>query len=165
MIVHAVLLHAVLALLPATIAGKSFTLPVPDGYGDVTVQLKKMRPDVKDVVAIASHTTHGGARANIVIVPTNNNDDLDLADPKQCALGAQDMLQQHKGGKSKSSAIVDGPTGKTCQISILADSGIVTVFTVLRGPKDSWMMTCTFGEGDADAWKVCQATVTQVKFN
>ena len=68
-------------------------------------------------------------------------------------------------GERPSSAIVAGPAGKTCQITIHYPPQKATVVsTILQGPRGTWTMTCSWIDGNAAAAKQCAAALATIKF-
>ncbi len=148
-------------LAPLVVGNASLSLPIPKGYTDVSAEAVKKMPALANKGAIA--LVKGGV-VSINLVPAEHMPDADFTDTKECAVLAKDM-EARLHGESPSSTIVAGPTGKTCQIALsYRKPPILVLSTIVRGPKDSWMLTCTMGPMDAEARQGCQAILRSIKF-
>jgi len=161
------------AVVPARIIRTAdFTIPLPDGYADVSADVQKNAPQF--AAAVAASKVGGGYKATIVVqkapIPGGS-----FADPATCAQTGNGLMTggtKSPGikGTLESAAIVDGPVGKTCQIRLLAPDGI-SVITELHKtgntaltPKDVWLMTCNYADGDQDSEAVCRSTLAGFRF-
>jgi hypothetical protein len=145
----------------------SLSVTVPDGYRDISAEAAKLGngdPRTKDVIALFTGTPGAADAASINFVRADHHPEDKLGDAKECAAFAGEMRdRQH--AKSQTSSIVDGPSGKTCQIAVYFEKEKATaVSTILRGPKDTWTMTCVMGVSNQAALKQCQKTLGTVKF-
>jgi hypothetical protein len=145
----------------------SLSVTLPDGYHDVSAEAVKLangNPGVKDAIAFMKGAAGAADAASINFIRTEHHPEYHYGDAKECTAFASDMrVQQH--ANSVSSAIVDGPTSKTCEVSLTYDNGkMLAVSTILQGPKDTWIMTCVMTPSNAAAVKQCRTTRATVKF-
>jgi hypothetical protein len=145
----------------------SLSVTVPDGYRDVSTDAAKLTngdPNIKDAIVLVTGTPGTADGASINFVRGEHHPADKFGDAKECAALAEEM-----GGrlhaKRPTSSIVDGPSGKTCQVALNREREKVTVIsTMLQGPKDTWVMTCVIGASNMAALKQCQNTLRTVKF-
>lgn len=151
---------------------RDFTLPLPDGYDDATADLQKSSPQV-DVV-LATNQVNGEYQTTITVqkVPIPGGS---FADPAECARTGKGLMTggtESPGikGTLKSTAIIDGPLGKACQIQLLAPQGILLI-TELHQPGNTWttpqavwLMTCNHADGDQRAEATCRSTLAGFRF-
>jgi hypothetical protein len=115
------------AAVPARlIKTADFTMPLPDGYDDVSADVQKNAPQF--AAAVAASKLGGGYKATIVVqkapIPGGS-----FADPATCTQTGNGLMTGGTkspgiNGTLESAAIIDGPVGKTCQIRVLAPEGI-----------------------------------------
>jgi hypothetical protein len=144
---------------PPIIDGESFTFPLPDGYHEVTEQISKAGFPRKQVTVEAKLPSKG-YRPTIMfaLAPIWGGT---LGDLKVCEQTAKSFAGAN--GKVRNAAIISAPTGKVCQMHIVAPQGIA-LMTELISYSETWVMTCNHADGDAAAEKVCRATLAAFKF-
>lgn len=144
---------------PGIIDGESFTIPLPDGYRDITEQVRKAgfprrqvslqatepNEDSQPTIVFQLAPIWGGTMGNLGV----------------CKLSAKSFATDQ--GKVKSAAIIALPTGKVCQMHIVGTQGIALI-TELTSTTETWLMTCNHADGDVAAKKVCRATLAAFKF-
>lgn len=154
-------------LLLIVVQNSSLSVTVPDGYRDVSSEAAKLGngdPSTKDAIILLKGTPGAADTASINFVRSEHHPEDKLGDPKECAAFAEEM-RDHQHAKRQTSSIVDGPTGKTCQVTLEHDSEkAIVVSTILQGPKDTWIMTCAMRTSNATALQQCQKTLRTVKF-
>jgi hypothetical protein len=147
-----------------------FKLPIPAGYRNATAEF----PGGGFAVVLAKNETTERYRSTIVIrrvpVPGGSFDD-----PSECERTGRGLIRggtdaPGTGGTLNSARIIDGPIGKTCQIQLTAREG-VAVLTELHqpensrsSPKDIWLMTCNYADGDALAESACHLALSGFRF-
>ncbi len=142
-------------LLLALAQNASLSMPVPDGYRDAST---------KDAILLMHGAPATDGVAVINVVPGEHHPEDKLGDPKPCAAFAEEM-RDHLHANGQSSAIVDGPTGKTCQITLqFKQQGMQSISTIVRGPKDTWILTCTMQPKNTAAVRQCGKTLVAIKF-
>src|SRR4051812_37130456 len=95
-------------VLLALVQNAALSLPVPDGYRDVST---------KDALVLIHGTPGADDAASINLVHGEHHSEDKMDDAKECAAFAEEM-RDHQHATSQTSAIVEGPTGKTCQITL-----------------------------------------------
>lgn len=145
----------------------SLAVTVPDGYRDISAEAAKLGnndPSTKDAIILMTGTPGGADAASINFVRSEHHPENKLGDANKCAAFAAEMRdRQH--AERQTSSIVDGPSGKTCQISLYHEREKATVVsTILQGPKDTWIMTCAMGVSNQAALQQCQKTLRTMKF-
>lgn len=154
------------------IATSDFRLPLPDGYDDATAELRASAPQLAAVLAVKKPT--GGYQATIAVqkarIPGGS-----FADPATCARTGQGLMTGGTvapgiQGTLKSTAIIDGPVGKACQIHLVTPEG-ASLITELHEPgnteatpKDVWLLTCNHEDGDQHAEAICRSTLAGFRF-
>ena len=160
-------------VIPArVIKTADFTLPLPDGYDDISADIQKNAPQF--ATAFAASKLGGGYKATITVekVPIPGGS---FADPATCAQTGNGLMAggtKSPGikGTLKSAAIIDGPVGKTCQIHLLAPEGISLITELHKPgntwltPKDVWLMTCNHADGDQGSEAICRSTLAGFRF-
>lgn len=148
-----------------------FTLPLPEGWDDRSAEGRTMNPQL--AITFEAHGRSLGF-APIVVqkVPLPGGS---FADPTTCAETGQGLLRggtETPGvdGTLESTAIIDGPVGKACQLRLLSHD-MHTVITELHQPgntpstpKDVWLMTCTYAEGDGRSEAACMSALAGFRF-
>jgi hypothetical protein len=152
--------------LLVVVSNASLSVTVPEGYRDVSSEAGKLSngsPDAKDAIILAKGTPGSPDAASINFVHAEHHPEDHFGDAKMCAAFAEDM-RQHMKAQAQTSSIVNGPTGKTCQIAMYYDrEKMAVVSTILQGHKDSWMMTCAMLASNTAALQQCQKTLATVK--
>ena len=156
----------------AVVATGDFTLPLPEGYRDISSEVQKKEAHL--VVVFEANRLHKGYRPTIAVrkVPIPGGS---FADPATCAETGKGLLtggMEAAGteGTLKRAAIIDGPVGKACQIHLLAPEGIALITELHRPgntpstPQDIWLMTCNHADGDEDAEATCRSTLAGFRF-
>jgi hypothetical protein len=142
---------------PSSVHGKDYTIPVPKGYDLMTsAELPK------EALALAYDDRRAGFRPSIVITP-NPTMAIDAADAEHCAQVAKAMAAQTRT-RVDGTAIVDGPTGKTCQMDVAGDKQSARG-TIVKGSKSSWVVTCNHAPDDEATLEDCKAVLAGWKFD
>ena len=145
-------------------AGLSVTLP--DGYRDMSSEASKLangNPAAKDAILLAKGTPGAPDAASINFVRAEHHPEDHLEDAKHCAALADDM-REHQHAQMQTSLIVNGPSGKTCQVALYYEQEkAIVASTLLQGKKTSWMMTCAMLASNTAAIQQCQKTLGTVK--
>jgi len=157
---------------PHAIETEDFALPLPDGYADVSSALQMEAPHL--AVVLRASTSTNGYTPTIVVrkVPLPGGS---FDDPSTCARTGRGLVTggteaPGTGGTLLSAAIIDGPVGKTCQIHLRAPQGIALITELhMPGntpltPKDIWLMTCNYADGDESAEATCRSTLAGFRF-
>ena len=157
---------------PHAIETEDFALPLPDGYADVSSGLQMEAPHLA-VVLRASTSTNGYTPTIVVRKVYLSGGAFD--DPSTCARTGRGLVTggteaPGTGGTLLSAAIIDGPVGKACQIHLSAPRGIALITELHRPgntpltPKDIWLMTCNYADGDESADATCRSTLAGFRF-
>jgi len=147
------------AAAPPIVENESFTIPLPEGYRDITDQIRKagfprrqvslqaIAPGKDDQPTIVFQLAPiwGGTMGNLGM----------------CEISAKSFATAQ--GKVKSAEIISLPSGKVCQMHLLRPEGIA-LMTELTSTTETWLMTCNHADGDATAEKACRATLAGFKF-
>jgi hypothetical protein len=157
---------------PRIVKTPDFTIPLFDGYADITADFQKDAPQLAAVVAAGK--LGDGYKATIVVqkAPLPGGT---FADPVTCTQTGNGLITGGTvspgiKGILRSAAIVDGPTGKTCQINILAAEGVSLITELhepgntLLTPNDVWLMTCNYADGDQNSEATCRSTLAGFRF-
>lgn len=152
-------------LLPLVVQTATLSVTAPDGYRDASQDMAKGAGlDAKAMVALVAGTPGKADASSITFLPSEHLPEAKLDDAKECAAFAENM-RARQDGSTGSSSIVAGPRGKTCQIAVTFKSqDAVVVSTIVRGPKDTYVMTCTMRTKNTAAMKQCQRALGTVKF-
>jgi hypothetical protein len=102
---------------PKLVAGPDFTVPLPDGYANLSQRSHK--PSF--IMLEASHPSRG-YQPTIVFRQTPIAGGS-LGDPATCAQTGR-SLATGVHGKLDRASIISGPLGKTCQIRLVAPQGV-----------------------------------------
>jgi hypothetical protein len=142
----------------STIEREAFTMPLPAGYIDDSAAFRKDKPDLSVVLTSAKES--GGSIATIVVrkakVPGGS-----FADQTACDETAKGLVAGEPSWTLLSTRIADGAVGKSCQVKLKAPQGLALITELHKpdntreAPKDVWLMTCNYGEGDDGAEKAC----------
>ena len=147
-----------------------FRLPIPAGYRNATAEF----PDAAFSVVIAKNEAAERYRSTIVLrrvpIPGGSFDEPSACEQtgRGLVLGGTD--EPGTGGMLKSAQIIDGPVGKTCQIHLIAPQGVALLTELHRpgnsrsSPKDIWLMTCNYVDGDALAESMCRFALSGFRF-
>jgi hypothetical protein len=159
---------------PHTVETEDFALPLPDGYADVSADFHKEPLPLAVVLRARASTQGNGYPPTIVVwkVPLPGGS---FDDPSTCARTGRGFITggteaPGTGGTLLSAAIIDGPVGKTCQIHLRAKEGIALMTELhMPGntpltPKDIWLMTCNYADGDESAEATCRSTLAGFRF-
>ncbi len=155
-------LSAALPAAPARVVeSTSFTIPLSDGYSDIT-ELIRSRGFPRRQVTLQANAVTKGYRPTIT---------FQLAPVWGGTLGELSMCKQSAAsfagpeGRVKSAAIIGGPapSGNVCQIHLVRPEGIALI-TELVSSAETWLMTCNHADGDAAAERVCRATLAAFRF-
>jgi hypothetical protein len=159
--------------VPAAIVKTSdFTIPLPDGYSDITVDAKRDSPQLAAVIAAGKLGDRYQATIVVQKAPLPGGT---FADPASCTQTGNGLVtggtvSPGTGGILRSAVIVDGPVGKACQIDILAAEGVSLVTELhqpgntLLTPKDVWLMTCNYADGDQNSEATCRSALAGFRF-
>lgn len=157
------LVGSVATATPKVVTTKRFSFVLPEGYEDISSKFQK-----PDFVALEAQRTSPGYSPTIVLqrVPVAGGS---MGDPTICTSTGKSIASD-VNGKLQSASIISGPLGKTCQIHIVAPSGVslITELNVMqeRGlPKETWLMTCNHADGDKIAQRLCKETLAALKFS
>src|SRR5262245_61177532 len=128
----------ILWLILIVVQNSSLSVTIPDGYRDVSKEFDKGEARTKDAIVLLKGTLGAADAATINFGRGEHHPADKLHDAKQCAAFAEEMRKrQHADGET--SSIVEGPTGKTCQIALRYEREKASVVsTILRGMKDTW---------------------------
>jgi hypothetical protein len=155
------LLFAMPAAPARLVESESFTVPLPDGYSDIT-ELIRSRGFPRRQVSLQANAVTRGYQPTIAfqLAPIWGGTLGDLA---VCRQSAESFAGPK--GKVKTARMIDGPapSGKVCQIHLVRPEGIALI-TELISSAETWLMTCNHAPGDAAAEKVCRATLATFKF-
>jgi hypothetical protein len=142
---------------PSLVTTPRFTVPLPDGYADVSRQFHK-----PNFVALEAKQPRLGYRPTIVFqqVPIAGGS---MGDAATCTSTGKSMATGLKG-QLKRAAIIPGPLGRTCQMHIVAPEGValITELNFLL-PPETWLMTCNHADGDTTAERVCKEALAGFK--
>lgn len=149
---------------------EELSLPLPDGYRDETAQLAKAGTVLVFVATEPSKAHRPTITITKVPIPGGS-----FADSATCAQTGSGFVrggidEPGTGGVLKSAAIIDGPVGRTCQIRLVAPEGVAVITELHRpantpqSPKDVWLMTCNYADGDDAADAVCRSTLAGFRF-
>ena len=145
------------------------SLSLPDGYQDRTAETRASHI----VLALVKNEPKGYSPSITILkapIPGGS-----FADPAECSRTGHGFVTGGTEGPGldgvlKSAQIIDGPTGKTCQIHLVASQGVAIITELNRAPntpvspKDIWLMVCNHAEGDAAAEATCRATLAGFRF-
>jgi hypothetical protein len=132
--------------------GPDFTLPIPSGFHAETAPGALLT------------LVHPGSRANLVItVVPPSTEAFNASNPALCTALGQSVAKQ-LSAKSMGSAIVDGPTGKTCRYEFLSVEGRRVSGTVIQGPRSTYVATCNSKMDDAATPIACTNAINAWKF-
>jgi hypothetical protein len=132
--------------------GPDFTLPIPSGF------------HVEATPGVLLALVHRGSRANLVVTAVAPGTEAFTAStPALCTLLGQTVATQ-LSAKPMGSAIVDGPTGKTCRYELKSVEGLHVSGTVVVGPKSTYIATCTSKMDDVATPVACSAAIGGWKF-
>jgi hypothetical protein len=155
-----------------TIETEDFALPLPDGYADVSAALHEEASNPAVVLRASTSTRDDPPTIVVRKVPLPGGS---FDDPTTCARTGEGLVTggaeaPGTGGTLLSAAIIDGPVGKTCQIHLRAPRGMALITELhLPGntpgtPKDLWLMTCNYAEGDGAAEATCRSALAGFRF-
>lgn len=172
-----------------TVAIEDIELPLPDGYEDRSADFRDDGPAAS--IVLDATQLRLGYRPSIVVqkvLPGGS-----FADPATCRATGEGLIRGGTlgggmAGTLLGATIVDGPTGKACQIRAEADvsamftaeelagrvEGTPTVVVLLTElhrpgntvltPQEVWLMTCNHARGDAVAEATCASTLAGFRF-
>ncbi|MEO9142019.1 MAG: hypothetical protein ABI332_07095 [Polyangiaceae bacterium] len=147
---------------PKIAKGEGYSIPIPAGWqvshGDVklpphALALRQKSKANKDYMI-----------ASVVFMPVTPT--TPPFDPTSASLCQQVAEGEAKpaGATVKSTAIIDGPMGKTCQTDLLANGGKQAALgTFVKLPASSWMVTCNHDPRDQEAANACQEVLRGIK--
>ena len=149
---------------------EELSLPLPHGYRDKTAQLSKAGTVLVFVATVSSDSYRPTITLVKVPIPGGS-----FADSATCAQTGSGLVRggtdgPGTGGVLKSAAIIDGPVGRTCQIHLVAPEGIAVITELHRpantpqSPKDVWLMTCNYANGNDAAEAACRSTLAGFRF-
>jgi hypothetical protein len=139
---------------PRLAASKLMMVPVPEGYDDRTTD------DAPEVLLTSQ------AKKNPPWIWIRKGELAGRSrDPKKCAEAAQELVSRlGPSRRAEGAAIVEIPaTGRGCQFRII-DGKEAALNTELNRPGETWVFSCNFAVGDAQAEKVCRATLDALRF-
>lgn len=136
---------------PKLVGNASFEIEVPDGYRDITEELRATgfpRPQI----AFEAESIKLGFRPTVLVqlVPAYGGT---LGDAWLCEQGADGIAAET--GHVRTATIVEGPAGPTCQMHIVYPQAAALI-TELNGASESWLMICNYADGDRTAEGVCR---------
>lgn len=138
----------VLALAAAPhIVHSEFTFPLPAHYHELTLGDSRQRVVIEAIEARGAKPTITFQEAPIA---------AHIVDSASCSATAASIGAGQ--GTLKRAALIAGPMGKACQMEIVAAQGVALI-TELDLRTATWLMTCNFADGDAQAEKICRATL------
>jgi hypothetical protein len=142
-----------------TVGNESFSFPLPDGYRDVTNDPRLKTYPHKQISVEAIAATKGfNPSITVLLAPIWGGT---LGDAKVCRETAANLAGPR--GKLTAAEMIPGPRGTICQFRFV-EQGLVVLVTELISFTETWVMTCNHAEGDAQAEKVCRATLAGFKF-
>ncbi len=147
---------------PKVAKGDGYSIPIPAGWkishGDVqlpphALALRQKNRANKDFMI-----------ASVVFVPVTPT--TPPFDPTSVSMCKQVGEAEAKPGSVtvQSTAIIDGPTGKTCQTDLLTSAGKqASLATFVKLPASMWVVTCNRDPRDQEAAKACEEVLQGIK--
>ena len=152
------------------ITTSDFSLPIPDGYDNLSAFLAKGTI----IVALGARQGKLGYQSTISVIkaPIPGGS---YADPTTCTQTGHGLIEggteaAGTGGTLKSAQVIDGPVGRGCQIHIVAPEGAALItelhlpHNTPSTPKDIWLLVCNHASGDLQAEATCRTTLMGFQF-